>query len=81
MGTALERVLGALRTVKASGAEERERERLDDAALRAWEGGVRAAKWQAVAGNSAAWRSRWRSSWCSVSVAPGSCPAPSTSAR
>jgi ATP-binding cassette subfamily C protein len=51
MGTALERVLGALRTVKASGAEERERERLDDAALRAWEGGVRAAKWQAVAGN------------------------------
>jgi len=51
MSTALERVLGALRTVKASGAEERERERLDDAALRAWEGGVRAAKWQAVAGN------------------------------
>jgi ATP-binding cassette subfamily C protein len=51
MGTALERVLGALRTVKASGAEERERERLDDAATRAWQGGVRAAKWQAVAGN------------------------------
>jgi ATP-binding cassette subfamily C protein len=51
MGTALERVLGALRTVKASGAEERERERLDAAATRAWQGGVRAAKWQAVAGN------------------------------
>jgi ABC-type multidrug transport system fused ATPase/permease subunit len=51
MGTALERVLGALRTVKASGAEERERERLDEAATRAWQGGVRAAKWQAVAGN------------------------------
>ncbi len=51
MSTSLERVLGALRTVKASGAEERERERLDDAATRAWQGGVRAAKWQAVAGN------------------------------
>ncbi|HYS34625.1 MAG TPA: ABC transporter ATP-binding protein, partial [Pseudonocardiaceae bacterium] len=51
MGTALERVLGALRTVKASGAEERERERLDAAATSAWQGGVRAAKWQAVAGN------------------------------
>jgi ATP-binding cassette subfamily C protein len=51
MSTALERALGALRTVKASGAEERERQRLDDAALRAWQGGVRAAKWQAIAGN------------------------------
>ncbi len=51
MSTSLERVLGALRTVKASGAEERERARLDDAATRAWQGGVRAAKWQAVAGN------------------------------
>ena len=51
MGAALERVLGALRTVKASGAEERERDRLNDAAFEAWRGGVRAAKWQAVAGN------------------------------
>jgi ABC-type multidrug transport system fused ATPase/permease subunit len=52
MGAALERVLGALRTVKASGAEERERDRLHAAAFEAWRGGVRAAKWQAVAGNT-----------------------------
>jgi ATP-binding cassette subfamily C protein len=52
MGAALERVLGALRTVKASGAEERERDRLHAAALEAWRGGVRAAKWQAIAGNT-----------------------------
>ena len=51
MGAALERVLGSLRTVKASGAEPRERDRLHDAAFEAWHGGVRAAKWQAVAGN------------------------------
>jgi ATP-binding cassette subfamily C protein len=51
MGAALERVLGALRTVKASGAELRERDRLNDAALEAWRGGVRAAKWEALAGN------------------------------
>lgn len=51
MGAALERALGALRTVKASGAEERERDRLHDAALEAWHGGVRAAKWEAIAGN------------------------------
>jgi ABC-type multidrug transport system fused ATPase/permease subunit len=52
MGSSLERVLGALRTVKASGAEERERDRLHEAATQAWRGGVRAAKWQAVAGNA-----------------------------
>ncbi|HET9144433.1 ABC transporter ATP-binding protein [Actinophytocola sp.] len=51
MGAALERVLGALRTVKASGAENRERDRLHQAAFQAWRGGVRAAKWEAVAGN------------------------------
>jgi ABC-type multidrug transport system fused ATPase/permease subunit len=51
MGAALERVLGALRTVKASSAEERERDRLNAAALEAWRGGVRAAKWDAIAGN------------------------------
>jgi ATP-binding cassette subfamily C protein len=51
MGAALERALGALRTVKAAGAEERERDRLHDAATEAWRGGVRAAKWEAVAGN------------------------------
>ena len=53
MGAALERVLGALRTVKASGAEERERDRLHTAAAEAYRGGVRAAKWEAVAGNVA----------------------------
>ncbi|HEX3590467.1 MAG TPA: ABC transporter ATP-binding protein [Pseudonocardiaceae bacterium] len=52
MSASLERVLGALRTVKASGAEDRERDRLHDAALAAWRGGVRAAKWQAIAGNT-----------------------------
>jgi ATP-binding cassette subfamily C protein len=51
MGASLERVLGALRTVKASGAEERERDRLHSAATEAYRGGVRAAKWEAVAGN------------------------------
>jgi ABC-type multidrug transport system fused ATPase/permease subunit len=51
MGAALERVLGALRTVKASGAEEQERNRLHAAADDAFRGGVRAAKWEAVAGN------------------------------
>ncbi len=51
MGAALERVLGALRTVKASGAEERERDRLHAAAEDAYRGGVRAAKWEAIAGN------------------------------
>lgn len=51
MGAALERVLGALRTVKAFGVEERERDRLHAAAGEAFRGGVRAAKWAAVAGN------------------------------
>jgi ABC-type multidrug transport system fused ATPase/permease subunit len=53
MSAALERALGALRTVKASGAEDRERVRLHDAAFEAWRGGIRAAKWQAIAGNTA----------------------------
>src|SRR5215218_8148615 len=53
MGTALERVLGAMRTVKASGAEQREAQRVDQAATQAWEAGVRAAKWEALAGNTA----------------------------
>ncbi|HEU5469269.1 MAG TPA: ABC transporter ATP-binding protein [Actinophytocola sp.] len=51
MGAALERVLGALRTVKAFGVEEQERDRLHTAAGEAFRGGVRAAKWGAVAGN------------------------------
>jgi ATP-binding cassette subfamily C protein len=53
MGAALERMLGALRTVKASGAEERERDRLHSAAGDAYRAGVRAAKWEAIAGNVA----------------------------
>ncbi len=53
MGAALERMFGAFRTVKASGAEERETERLQAAALTAYRSSVSAAKWSAVAGNTA----------------------------
>ncbi|MFE2042331.1 ABC transporter ATP-binding protein [Streptomyces sp. NPDC059477] len=53
MGASLERVLGALRTVKASGAEHREEERLHEAAEESWRQSVRAAKWSAAAGNTA----------------------------
>ncbi|MEU0245538.1 ABC transporter ATP-binding protein [Streptomyces sp. NPDC006235] len=53
MGAALERVLGALRTVKASGAEHREEQALHEAAEESWRQSVRAAKWSAVAGNTA----------------------------
>nr|WP_267884840.1 ABC transporter ATP-binding protein [Jiangella alkaliphila] len=53
MGAALERMFGAFRTVKASGAEHRERQRVDDAAAEAWRAGVQAAAWNSVAGNTA----------------------------
>jgi len=53
MGASLERVLGALRTVKASGAERREEEVLHAAAQESWRQSVRAAKWSALAGNTA----------------------------
>ncbi|MFF1439063.1 ABC transporter ATP-binding protein [Streptomyces sp. NPDC058295] len=53
MGASLERVLGALRTVKASGAEHREEETLHAAAEESWRQSVRAAKWSAAAGNTA----------------------------
>ncbi len=53
MGSALERVFGAFRTVKASGAESREGRRVQEAAEQAWSAGVRAAKWSALAGNIA----------------------------
>jgi ABC-type multidrug transport system fused ATPase/permease subunit len=53
MGAALERVLGAFRTIKASGAERREGERIHAAARDAWRADIRAAKWQAIAGNTA----------------------------
>ena len=52
MGAALERMFGAFRTVKASGAEDREARRVRAAATEAWRSSVRAAKWQAVAGNT-----------------------------
>ena len=81
MGAALERMFGAFRTVKASGAEEREGERLRRRGRRGVAGSVRAAKWTALAGNTAG---------LAVQVAfiavlsvggPGSPPARSTSAR
>ncbi|MFH8662182.1 ABC transporter ATP-binding protein [Streptomyces afghaniensis] len=53
MGALLERTLGAIRTVKASGAEERETARVRRAAEDAWHRGVQAAKWQAVMGTAA----------------------------
>ncbi|MFC7309049.1 ABC transporter ATP-binding protein [Streptomyces monticola] len=52
VSTALERAFGAFRTVKASGAEQRETEAVEAAAHEAWRHGVRSAKWQAVAWSS-----------------------------
>ena len=52
MSTGLERVFGAFRTVKASGAEEREAARVEAAARRAYRHGVRSAKWEAVLGSA-----------------------------
>jgi len=52
IGAALERMLGSMRTVKASGAETREEARIDQAATDAWRDSIRAAKWGAVAGNT-----------------------------
>src|SRR5439155_1552542 len=52
MGAALERMLGAFRTVKASGAEQREGQRIHAAAREAWRADIRAAKWEAIAGNT-----------------------------
>jgi ABC-type multidrug transport system fused ATPase/permease subunit len=48
MGSVLERALGAFRTVKASGAEEREANAVRTAARRAWRRGVQVAGWSAV---------------------------------
>ncbi|MFF9853010.1 ABC transporter ATP-binding protein [Streptomyces litmocidini] len=53
VGAALERALGALRTVKASGAEDRAEAAVHEAAESSWRAGVRAAKWLALAGNTA----------------------------
>ncbi|WP_369214294.1 ABC transporter ATP-binding protein [Streptomyces flavofungini] len=52
ISTALERAFGAFRTLKASGAEEREAAVVQDAAREAWRHGVRTAKWQSVAASS-----------------------------
>ena len=52
MSTGLERAFGAFRTVKASGAEQRETARVEAAARRAWRHGVRSAKWEAVLGSA-----------------------------
>ncbi|WP_308294953.1 ABC transporter ATP-binding protein [Streptomyces sp. JJ66] len=54
LGAALERVLGAFRTVKAATAEHHEATRLDAAADRACRAGVKAAAWQAVSVTSSA---------------------------
>jgi ABC-type multidrug transport system fused ATPase/permease subunit len=48
MGSVLERSLGAFRTVKAMGAEERERRTVHRAARRAWQQGVEVARWTAL---------------------------------
>ena len=48
MGSLLERALGAFRTVKAMGAEEREIRTLGQAARRAWRQGVEVAGWTAL---------------------------------
>ncbi|KPI22177.1 Xenobiotic-transporting ATPase [Actinobacteria bacterium OK074] len=53
MGSALERILGALRTVKASGAEHREEQAVHAAAEESWRQSVRAARWAALASNTA----------------------------
>jgi ABC-type multidrug transport system fused ATPase/permease subunit len=53
MGASLERLFGAFRTVKASGAEDREGRRVQEAATDSWRASVRAAKWSALAGNTA----------------------------
>jgi ABC-type multidrug transport system fused ATPase/permease subunit len=52
MGSVLERALGAIRTVKASGAERREAASLDAAAERAYDEGLRNARYQALVGTS-----------------------------
>jgi ABC-type multidrug transport system fused ATPase/permease subunit len=52
LGGALERALGAIRTVKASGAERRETQALDAAARAAHRAGLESAGYQAVVGAS-----------------------------
>jgi ABC-type multidrug transport system fused ATPase/permease subunit len=52
LGAALERTLGALRTVKASGAEARETEAIAGAAEQAYRRGMESAGYQAVVGTA-----------------------------
>ncbi|MEU3603700.1 ABC transporter ATP-binding protein [Streptomyces sp. NPDC006798] len=52
ISTVLERAFGAFRTIKASGAEERETEAVSRAAATAWRYGVQSSKWEAVAHTS-----------------------------
>ncbi|GGZ20566.1 putative ABC transporter ATP-binding protein [Streptomyces inusitatus] len=52
ISTRLERAFGAFRTLKASGAEERETAIIGAAAEDAWRHGVRSAKWESVAWSS-----------------------------
>jgi ATP-binding cassette subfamily C protein len=53
IGAALERALGALRTVKASGAEHREEATVHKAANDTWRASMRAAAWMALIGHTA----------------------------
>jgi ABC-type multidrug transport system fused ATPase/permease subunit len=53
MGAALERVIGAFTTVKASGTESVEQERIDVAARSAYTEGITLARWGSVAGTTA----------------------------
>ncbi|WP_214413468.1 ABC transporter ATP-binding protein [Sphaerisporangium fuscum] len=52
VGSSLDRALQAFRTVKASGAEERETAAVEQAARTAWRRGLSAAGWSAAAGTS-----------------------------
>ncbi|WP_371501637.1 ABC transporter ATP-binding protein/permease [Kitasatospora sp. NBC_00374] len=49
LGSAMERSLGAFRTVKANGLERQEIGAAREAARRAWSSGVRAARWEVAA--------------------------------
>ncbi|MFE3457666.1 ABC transporter ATP-binding protein [Nocardiopsis aegyptia] len=60
MGSHLERVFGAFRTVKASSAEDVETARLDVAAQESWRRGVAVAGWTAVSGTA---------TWLAVNIA------------
>lgn len=67
----LERALGAIRTVRASQAEELETERIGDDARRAKVAGVRMARYEAAIGRASRWRSTARFSSCCWSAAYG----------